>query len=59
MQLEDFVVIESASLRDALTKIETNRHGMILTVDVHGAVTGLATDGDIRRRLLEGGVDLL
>lgn len=56
MQLEDFVVIESASLRDALTKIETNRHGMILTVDGYGAVTGLATDGDIRRRLLEGGV---
>jgi D-glycero-alpha-D-manno-heptose-7-phosphate kinase len=41
-------------MRDALSQIENNQHGIVLTVDQAGAVRGLATDGDIRRRLLDG-----
>ena len=54
MQLNDFLISEGASLREALSKIEANRHGIILTTTCTGAVIGLATDGDIRRKLLDG-----
>lgn len=55
MQLNKFLIIEGASMRDALSKIESNHHGIVLTIDNAGTVNGLATDGDIRRRLIEGG----
>ena len=54
MELENFLINASASLREALFRIETNHHGIILTTDDLGAVIGLATDGDIRRKLLDG-----
>ncbi len=49
-----FLIAENASLREVLVKIEANHHGIILTVNGSGIVTGLATDGDIRRSLLVG-----
>ncbi|MBM4128481.1 MAG: CBS domain-containing protein, partial [Nitrospira sp.] len=55
MQLDIFLITASAPLRDALQRIEGNHHGMIFVTDANGAVSGLATDGDIRRRLLDGG----
>jgi D-glycero-alpha-D-manno-heptose-7-phosphate kinase len=55
VNLSLFVISESASLREALARIDANGHGIILTTDTSGAVSGLATDGDIRRRLLDGG----
>lgn len=55
MQLDIFLITASASLRDALQRIDGNRHGMIFVTDTNGAVSGVATDGDIRRRLLDGG----
>jgi D-glycero-alpha-D-manno-heptose-7-phosphate kinase len=54
VSLDLYIISESNSLRQALTQIEANRHGIILTTDASGAVVGLATDGDIRRRLLAG-----
>lgn len=54
MQLNSFLISENAPLRDALLQIESNHHGIVLTTSVAGAVIGLATDGDIRRKLLEG-----
>lgn len=42
-------------MRDALSQIDCNHHGIILTTDESGAVCALATDGDIRRHLLNGG----
>jgi D-glycero-alpha-D-manno-heptose-7-phosphate kinase len=38
-----------------LQRIEGNRHGMIFVTNASGSVSGVATDGDIRRRLLAGG----
>ncbi|MBI5329725.1 MAG: CBS domain-containing protein [Betaproteobacteria bacterium] len=55
MQLDSFLIAENDSLREALWRIETNHHGVIFVTEPHGAVIGLVTDGDIRRRLLEGG----
>lgn len=55
MNLDAFQIPESGSLREALARIERNQHGVILTIAPDNAVTGLATDGDIRRKLLAGG----
>jgi D-glycero-alpha-D-manno-heptose-7-phosphate kinase len=54
VQLNNFLIAENATLRDALLKIDANHHGIVFTTDSMGAVVGLATDGDIRRKLLEG-----
>ena len=54
MELSKFLIIASASLREALLKIEDNHHGIIFTTDQSDSVIGLATDGDLRRKLLEG-----
>jgi D-glycero-alpha-D-manno-heptose-7-phosphate kinase len=54
VSLNLFLITENATLREALVNIEANHHGIILTVNSSGIVTGLATDGDIRRILLEG-----
>lgn len=50
-----FICAEDKSLRHALELIELNKRGFILSVDSNQAVTGLATDGDIRRWLMSGG----
>ena len=55
MQLDNFLIAASASLREALQRIESNHHGVIFVIDASGTVSGVATDGDIRRRLLDGG----
>ena len=55
MQLDIFLIAASASLSDAMRSIGNNHHGMIFITDASGAVTGVATDGDIRRHILNGG----
>lgn len=54
MNIELFQISEKASLRDALAQLEANHHGIVITVNAVGVATGLATDGDVRRKLLEG-----
>jgi D-glycero-alpha-D-manno-heptose-7-phosphate kinase len=44
----------NARIREALEYIDKNLQGCIFTTDDHGKVTGVATDGDIRRGLLNG-----
>lgn len=55
MNLDLFLISETASLRDALAQLDANHHGIILTTNATGKATGLATDGDVRRKLLNGG----
>ena len=54
MTLDFFLINSSNSIYDALKQIEANSHGIIFTIDNSGAVNGLATDGDIRRKLISG-----
>ncbi len=54
MNLTLFLISERAPLRDALLQLDANQHGIVLTTGPSGAVVGLATDGDIRRKLLAG-----
>ena len=48
------VIDENAPIKKALKIIDENRHGFIFTVDSSEKVTGIATDGDIRRALIDG-----
>jgi D-glycero-alpha-D-manno-heptose-7-phosphate kinase len=52
LNLELFIIGKNASLKDAMQKIGANHHGMVMVVDDDGAVIGIATDGDIRKRLV-------
>ena len=54
MNLNLFLIDEDAPLRVALEMISANKHGLILTTNKLGAVVGLATDGDIREKLIKG-----
>jgi sialic acid synthase SpsE/sugar phosphate isomerase/epimerase len=53
MSLDKFLISKDALLREALFKIENNHKGFILITDQSGSVIGLATDGDIRRKLIK------
>ena len=57
-QVKKYVVEETSTIRDALTKIQENAYGMIcissVSASTKGEIIGMATDGDIRRNLLAG-----
>ncbi|HEY0666714.1 MAG TPA: CBS domain-containing protein [Sphingobacteriaceae bacterium] len=53
MKIENFTISVNASIRDALISIEANHSGYIFAIDEYQRVIGIATDGDIRRKLLE------
>jgi D-glycero-alpha-D-manno-heptose-7-phosphate kinase len=53
MNLEKYVVEVHATIQEALIKIENNHKGFILIQDISSKIIGIATDGDIRRKLLE------
>lgn len=48
------VVREDASMREALLEIVAKRLGLTVIVDSEGRLTGIITDGDIKRILLRG-----
>lgn len=52
--VEKYVIDEGSSIRSALLKVEKNNFGMIFVRSSTGKIVGLATDGDIRRGLLNG-----
>lgn len=54
MNIELFLIEQSAPLREALAKIEANKHGIVFVTNESAQVIGVVTDGDIRRQLLEG-----
>jgi arabinose-5-phosphate isomerase len=49
------VVTEEATMRDALLEIVAKKLGLTVIVDGEGRLTGIITDGDIKRILLGGG----
>ncbi len=50
----DFVVNLQDKLIDALTKINSNKQGFVIVIDDNEIVTGVLTDGDIRRAMIKG-----
>jgi len=52
--LDKCVVDENMSLREALKKIDENHYGFVFSCNMDKDITGLATDGDIRRGLING-----
>jgi D-glycero-alpha-D-manno-heptose-7-phosphate kinase len=52
--MQNFIIKSSNTIKAALEKIELNSEGIICIVDQANKVIGVATDGDIRRKLLEG-----
>lgn len=50
--MDRFVIDSSKTFREALKKIESNKHGIVFVEDEQGRVCGSLSDGDIRRLLL-------
>jgi dTDP-glucose pyrophosphorylase len=50
----DIVIGEDASIRDAMALLNENGREVVLVRDARGCISGLVTDGDIRRSLLAG-----
>jgi arabinose-5-phosphate isomerase len=48
---------ESASLSEAIVEMTSKRFGMTALVDADGRLTGVLTDGDLRRALQSGRID--
>ena len=53
MRLENYLINQKESILNALKKIELNHNGVIIAHDDDKKVIGIATDGDIRRKLLD------
>ena len=51
---DKYLVDKNVSIKKALKKIEENHYGFIFSCDEDGQIVGLATDGDIRRALIDG-----
>ena len=54
IDIDKCTVDESATIQEALKIIEENHNGFVLTIDACERVTGIATDGDIRRAMIDG-----
>ena len=52
--LDKCVIDENTSVREALKKIDENHYGFVFLRNTYEEITGLATDGDIRRGLIRG-----
>ena len=48
------LVAQEGSIRDAMRALDLGAGGIALAVDTDGRLVGIATDGDIRRALLDG-----
>ena len=52
MKIQDYLIHYEETILFALSKIDSNHKGFILIHDEQQKIIGIATDGDIRRRLL-------
>lgn len=57
--IKSYVVLNSSSIKEALSVIESNHNGYVLVVDEYGVLEGVFTDGDYRRwSLKQKNIDL-
>ena len=52
--MNNFTIQKTETIKTALEKIESNGDGIICIVNQSNKLIGIATDGDIRRKLLDG-----
>ncbi len=51
---KQYYILQTASIKEALSKISDNQQGFILTANKSDEIVGLVTDGDLRAKLVEG-----
>lgn len=51
---DDFLLEETGTLRDVMTALDRHGHKAVVLVSASRALSGLVTDGDVRRALLGG-----
>lgn len=54
MDKHNYIISQSATIRESLAKIDLNGIGMVFIVDSETKVIGVASDGDIRSAMLDG-----
>ena len=54
MNFEKYTITIDASIMDSLKKINLNKKGFLVVVNVNNKVIGTLTDGDIRRAFIQG-----
>jgi mannose-1-phosphate guanylyltransferase/mannose-6-phosphate isomerase len=54
MNLIKFTIKENESIMSALKKIELNKKGFLIIIDINKKVLGTLTDGDLRRAFIKG-----
>lgn len=52
--MEKYIISQKSNIRDAIKKIDENGEGVIFVIDHQDKVTGVLTDGDFRRAILNG-----
>lgn len=48
-----YTILHTASIREAMEKIEANKHRVVVVVDDEQRVLGTVSDGDVRRAFLK------
>lgn len=51
---KEFVVLDNATMIEALSKIDNNKQGFVIVINSQGIVLGVLTDGDVRRAIIKG-----
>ena len=54
LTLKEFTIYENSRIIDSLKKIDANKQGFVIVIDVNDHVLGVLTDGDVRRGLIKG-----
>ena len=54
-QLKEFLILQTATIVEAMEKIDANAKGILFAINEKGKLVGVLTDGDIRRWLIKTG----
>lgn len=52
-EIDNYIIVPSATLKDALIKMTTSRKGVLFVVNHAGHLEGVLSDGDVRRMLIQ------
>ena len=53
MEIKDFIIVDTASVKEAMEKMDKNARKIIYVVDDQQYLKGVLSDGDIRRWILK------